>query len=164
MAIDPYSHFKKIISSLDDSGVKFSVVGGIALGFYGIVRATKDIDLLILPEDSEKAIKALNVLGYRQFDPTMSFEEGRVVIERLTYGEEYEEDGEKRMSFLKVDLLIAKGEPYLSVLSERRPFEYEGRRIYVASRKGLIQLKKLRGSEMDLLDIKRLSEAKDEGN
>jgi hypothetical protein len=65
---------------------------------------------------------------------------------------------------MKVDLLIAKGEPYLSVLSERRSFEYEGRQIYVASREGLIQLKKLRGSEMDLLDIKRLNEEKDEEN
>ncbi len=161
MAIDPYTHFKKIIFSLDDSGVKFAVVGGIALGFYGIVRATKDIDLMILSEDAEKAFEALKKLGFRQLDPTMPFEEGRVVIERLTYGEK-DEDG--RMSFMKVDLLIAKGEPYLSVLSERRPFEYEGRQIYVASREGLIQLKKLRGSEMDLLDIKRLNEAKDEGN
>jgi predicted nucleotidyltransferase len=62
LAIDPYTHFKKIIFSLDDSGVKFVVVGGIALGFYGIIRATKDIDLMILSEDAEKAIEALKKL------------------------------------------------------------------------------------------------------
>ena len=153
--MDLYSLFKQVISELDDGGVKFLVVGGIALGFYGILRYTKDIDLLILPEDAEKAIGILKGLGFRQLDPTISFEEGNVLIERLTYVE-----GE---SFIKVDLMIAKGEPFLSIWSLRQDFEYEGRRISVVSREGLVELKRLRGSRIDLDDIDRLKEARDEG-
>ena len=158
MAIDPYTHFKQVITALDDAGVDFLIVGGIALRFYGIERATKDIDLMILPQDAERAIQIFKRLGYRQFDPTMVFEEGRIVIERLTYVDVEEE------SFLKVDLLQPKGEPFLSIWSMRKAFDYEGRKIHVVSREGLMELKRLRGSELDLKDIEFLKETSDEEN
>ena len=148
--MDLYTHFKQVIFALDDAEVEFLVVGGIALNFYVAPRTTVDIDLMILAQNVERAIEALKSLGYRQFDPTMRF--GEVLVERLTYMEEGEQ-------FLKVDLLIALGEPFLSIWHKREFFEYEGRRIGVVSRKGLIELKSLRGSPQDLVDIEKLKGA-----
>ncbi len=41
--------FLDFIASLNERGVEFVLVGGYALGFHGVVRATGDIDFLFRP-------------------------------------------------------------------------------------------------------------------
>jgi hypothetical protein len=60
---------------LNDAGVKYVVVGGFAVALHGVVRATKDIDLLIEPtvENAARALKALEGLTFgisRELDPS----------------------------------------------------------------------------------------------
>jgi hypothetical protein len=60
---------------LNEGGVKYVVVGGFALALHGVVRATKDIDLLIEPtlENAARALKALAGLTFgisRELDPS----------------------------------------------------------------------------------------------
>jgi predicted nucleotidyltransferase len=60
---------------LNEAGVKYVVVGGFALAFHGVVRATKDIDILIEPthENAARALKALEELPFgiaRELDPS----------------------------------------------------------------------------------------------
>jgi len=59
---------------LNEGGVKYVVVGGFAVALHGVVRATKDIDLLIEPtlENAARALKALEGLTFgiaRELDP-----------------------------------------------------------------------------------------------
>lgn len=37
----------RVLQALDDAGVDYVLIGGMALGFHGIVRATEDMDLLV---------------------------------------------------------------------------------------------------------------------
>ncbi len=56
----------KVCALLNQEGAKYLVIGGLALNLHGIIRATKDIDLLI-PKDiknTEKILKALEGLTY----------------------------------------------------------------------------------------------------
>ena len=60
---------------LNEAGVKYVVVGGFAVALHGVVRATKDIDILIEPtlENAERALKALEGLTFgisRELDPS----------------------------------------------------------------------------------------------
>lgn len=41
-----------ILAELDREGVEFLVIGGIAVGFHGYIRATKDVDIVPAPEPS----------------------------------------------------------------------------------------------------------------
>lgn len=52
---------KKICKALNDRGVRYMLVGGMALGFYGLARATHDIDFLVdaNPEAVDKIKEAL---------------------------------------------------------------------------------------------------------
>ncbi|RJQ28422.1 MAG: hypothetical protein C4589_06535 [Peptococcaceae bacterium] len=55
---------KKICRSLNENGVEYVLVGGLAMNFHGLARMTHDIDLLIdtSPENVSKVIDALSVL------------------------------------------------------------------------------------------------------
>ena len=42
--------YKAIFKELNEAGIDYLVVGGLAVNFHGIPRMTYDIDLMILPE------------------------------------------------------------------------------------------------------------------
>ena len=46
---------RRILRVLESLGVSYSLIGGLALAFYDVVRATKDLDLLILLSPAEMA-------------------------------------------------------------------------------------------------------------
>ena len=58
--------FEAIVGVLDNEGVRFIVVGGLAVIAHGYGRVTRDIDLVIQlqPEAITSAFKALETLGY----------------------------------------------------------------------------------------------------
>ncbi len=62
--------FKKVSSTLlkkfGDEKIRYAVIGGFSLGFWGVTRATIDIDFLLLLEDAERADSILNNHGYTQ--------------------------------------------------------------------------------------------------
>jgi predicted nucleotidyltransferase len=70
----PRSRLATVCGLLNAAGVKYVVVGGYALAFHGVVRATKDVDILIEPtlENAARALKALEGLRWgvsRELDP-----------------------------------------------------------------------------------------------
>ena len=58
--------FEAVVRTLNEAGVPFIVVGGIAVISHGYGRSTRDVDLVIplQPEVIEKAFAALQGLGY----------------------------------------------------------------------------------------------------
>ncbi len=57
--------FKELLQTFNRHGVKYLVIGGYAVGLYGHVRATKDIDIAILPDEvnAERVVSALIEFG-----------------------------------------------------------------------------------------------------
>lgn len=58
---------EQIFRALNDAGVQYLVVGGLAVNAHGYLRFTKDIDFVVqlLPENIKQAFVALAALGYR---------------------------------------------------------------------------------------------------
>ncbi|MEW6009156.1 MAG: nucleotidyltransferase [Candidatus Omnitrophota bacterium] len=57
--------FKFIIEKFRQEKIDFAIIGGFALQFSGITRATRDIDLLVLSQDSPKIKDILVNCGYK---------------------------------------------------------------------------------------------------
>lgn len=51
-----YQDFKELLSTLNDNGVQYLVVGGYAVSFHAQPRATKDLDILIKPVAENAAV------------------------------------------------------------------------------------------------------------
>ncbi len=62
--------FKELLSIFNAHEVRYLVVGGYAVAYYGYVRATNDLDIWIDNEDSniEKVIRSLIEFGFPEKD------------------------------------------------------------------------------------------------
>src|SRR5947209_543055 len=58
--------YRKVIRVLNEAGTEFLVGGAYALCHYtGIVRHTKDFDIFVRPQDSERVLQTLAAAGCR---------------------------------------------------------------------------------------------------
>jgi hypothetical protein len=58
--------YQHALMALSEAGVRFLVGGAYAFACYtGIARHTKDLDIFVRPEDSERALERLEAAGYR---------------------------------------------------------------------------------------------------
>lgn len=55
-----------LLQEFTRENVRYAVIGGFALGFWGVTRATVDIDFLLLLDDAEKADAILKRHNYEQ--------------------------------------------------------------------------------------------------
>jgi hypothetical protein len=60
-----------IVSALNEADVRYLIVGGLAVAAHGYGRVTFDIDLVLQlqPDNVQRAIQALDLLGYKPFVP-----------------------------------------------------------------------------------------------
>ena len=56
---------EELVGALNGLGVRFALIGGLALAPYRVIRATQDIDLLTDPVSSDDIDRELLRLGYR---------------------------------------------------------------------------------------------------
>ena len=47
--------FGQVLSDLNEAGIRYVVVGGIAVIGHGVVRATRDVDVMVTPDDETAA-------------------------------------------------------------------------------------------------------------
>ena len=61
--------FKKVLGFLtkdfEKMQISYALIGGIALGALGIVRATVDVDFIVNRDDLHKVKRAMNARGYQ---------------------------------------------------------------------------------------------------
>jgi hypothetical protein len=74
-----------VCAALVATGVRHAVCGGIAVTVHGATRSTKDIDILVHPDDLGRAMDCVRPLGFTFAALPMTFEEGPdVVVSRDT--------------------------------------------------------------------------------
>lgn len=83
MTIAGSSRLATVCRLLNDAGVHYVVVGAYALALHGVVRATKDIDVLIEPT-LENATRALQALGGLKWGIAREVDPAEVVIKPVT--------------------------------------------------------------------------------
>lgn len=151
-----------IVGSLNQAGVRYLIVGGLAVVAHGFVRFTADIDLVLDPDPAamRRAIEALSALGYRPRAP-VPFEEFSDAEKRRTWARE---------KSLTVFSVFSAQHPATEIdLFVETPFDFEraygdADRFEVASgveatfigRADLIAMKRKAGRPQDLKDVAEL--------
>jgi hypothetical protein len=55
---------EKLLSAFKEAGVRYALMGGYAMGLWGVGRATVDIDFLVNRDDLDKIDNIMSALGY----------------------------------------------------------------------------------------------------
>lgn len=152
--------YNDVFKKLSRRGVKYLVVGGVAVVLHGYTRFTADLDLIIdpSPENIDKLFSALRDLGYLPRVPVTAqeFKEERKRREWM------DEKNTKVFSFFHrrdplkiIDILIGELPRYKKF--KKVIFEIDGVKIPAASVSELKQLKEKAGRVKDREDIRFLS-------
>jgi predicted nucleotidyltransferase len=152
--------FEAIVQALNDAGVRFIVVGGVAVNAHGYLRFTKDVDLVIQlsKRDIVGAFRALEEIDYRPSNP--------ITAEQFADEETREEwRREKGMLVLKMWSDIHRETPLDIFVYVPFDFDAEYDRALVelggiparfASIETLIAMKEIVNRTQDRLDIEKL--------
>jgi hypothetical protein len=153
--LDLVAELLAIARAFEACNLPYAVCGGVAVTIHGAVRSTKDIDLLVRREDREAVLAKVAELGFVLAALPMVFGAGTAAAREV---QRVSKPGSA--SLLTLDLLFV--EPiYAQVWDRRERVEWEGTSLWVVSREGLIQMKRIAGRLQDLADIEKL-EAPDE--
>jgi hypothetical protein len=155
-----------ILEELDSAGVEFLVIGGVAVGFHGYVRATKDVDIVPAP-DLENLAKLAGVLATldAQLEGADDFADGELPDpldpEALALGGNWV----LRTRLGRFDIMQWIGEDELWGRLSPTTVEAEisgGLVVRMVGYEELIALKEDAGRPEDLIDLKRLRQARGE--
>lgn len=146
--VNLYEEFFQIIAAFQKAGIRHAVVGGLALAFYDLPRFTRDIDLLVHPDDVPRISTILEPLSYEQSTNPWTFERTQVTVYRYikTEGDDH----------MVLDILVGGQPRHLQTLEAAADQPWARGTVKVVRKEDLIWLKEQRGSEQDRLDIRRL--------
>lgn len=150
---------RSLLESLHGHGVDFVVIGGVAVGAHGFIRATEDLDLVPDPDPEnlqrltgalEDLESTLPTVGDRRFDPATDagvIRRGGNVTAATKFG--------------PLDVLQrARGVPAYSQLNEDAvDSELLGVPVRVCSLARLREMKQAQSRTQDLLDLENLPES-----
>lgn len=149
--MDPETVFA-ILRALDTHQVRYVLVGGIALGFHGLVRATRDIDLFVSPEPDNvmKLKEALHSVFHDPHIDEISAEDLGGDYPAIQY---IPPDGT-----FHIDILARLGEAFTFDDVEFLEREFEGVLVCLATARMLYRMKKDTVRLQDRADAERLRE------
>lgn len=144
-----------IVRCLDDARIDYGLCGGLAVAVHGYVRATRDIDILILNDDLAEARKAIALIGFDLDAGIFKFESGTEKETQL-----FRVSKAEGTTMTTLDLVLVT--PILeSIWNERETIRAFDKEIKVVSRQALIKMKELAGRHQDLADIESLQKISD---
>jgi hypothetical protein len=155
-----------ILEALVGDDVEFLIIGGVAVGFHGFVRGTKDVDIVPSPEPGNLArlAKVLAALD-AQVDGTEEFEDEELPDpldpDALALGGNWVLD--TRLGRFDIMQWIGDDPLWEKLSPAAVEAEIGGLSLRVVDYEGLVALKEQAGRPQDLIDLQRLREARGEG-
>lgn len=158
------SQFDTIFAVLQTTGVRYVVVGGVAVNLHGYQRFTKDIDLVIelVPDRALKALQALEAAGYKPNVPVKLADFADPAIREVWIRDKgmmvfqlYSE--QTRMS---IDIFVQYPLDFDELWDQSTKIDLPDTSLRIASIDHLILMKRKAGRPQDLLDIKQLEKIK----
>jgi hypothetical protein len=160
----PELDIQTILRELVEGGVEFLLIGGVAVGYHGHVRATKDVDVVPdpNPENLARLTKVLRALG-AEVEGADDFKAGELP-DPLNPGA-LELGGNwvltTRLGRLDVMQWIGEAPLWPQLSPGAIEDEVAGLPIKIVSFEDLVRLKELAGRPEDLADLQKLREARD---
>lgn len=158
MALDIIAELEGLVDALDVEGVDYAVCGGLALGILGHPRMTKDIDLLVLGADIERALEVAKQRGFDVPARQLVFRAGQPNEQQMHRRSKLDPETN---ALLPVDFLVVMP-IFEDVWAGRIGASYRERTIKVVSPEGLATMKRLAGRPQDLVDIAALEALHDD--
>lgn len=154
-----------ILEQLDGAGVEFIVIGGVAVGFHGYVRATKDLDVVPAPDRAnlERLVAVLRDLD-AALDGAGDFEAAE--LPDPLDADVLEQGGnwvlQTRLGRFDIMQWIGDAELWAMLSPAAVEVEMEGMQVKVVGFDDLVALKKEAARPSDLEDLERLRQARGE--
>lgn len=139
---------------LHDTGARFLLVGGHAVGFHGHARATKDMDILVRPdpENARRVYQALAEFGTPLDDLSVEMLDFTSQGKGIQLG----------LPPYRIDILTSiDGLTFDEAFDGHDEIELEERRIPIIGRHALIRNKRASGRPQDLADLHALEKRGD---
>ena len=143
---------KELLRLFEELGVQYTLVGGHAVNYYGYVRTTQDMDLLVLPtaDNAQRIMSALIAFGF-----------GGAGIPR----ELFERDGgavHLGVEPNRIDILTSlKGVSNTRIFKGSVVVEVDGIDVNIISLDDLLQVKRCSDRPRDLADADELAKIND---
>jgi predicted nucleotidyltransferase len=153
--------FEELLAFLEERGVRFVVVGGIAVVIHGFARLTADIDLVLDLEKNNvlRCVDALTTRGLQPMLPVAPADFADHVI-RNDWIEHRNLQvftmRDPRNPMLTVDLFARPPIPFEELWSDAETFALGGRPVRIASLDHLIAMKRAARRPQDLIDLEHL--------
>jgi predicted nucleotidyltransferase len=145
--------FAAALRDLNNSGVRYVVVGGLAVIRHGAVRATKDVDAAVATDPDNLALVRALVEHWQATNPDGSplrsgdLQPGGVLVLRTKHC---------FVDILSEELLPA---PFVDVLARADVKRIDGVAAPICSLADLVAMKRATGRSRDEVDLERLREA-----
>ncbi len=152
-----------ILGELVEEGVDFLIIGGVAVGYHGHIRATKDVDVVPAPDSAnlEKLAVALKKMG-AEVEGAGEFDDEELPDpldpEALALGGNWVL--QTRLGRLDIMQWIGDEALWDKLSPAAIEDEIGGVRIKMISYEDLVALKKLAARPEDLTDLERLRQAR----
>lgn len=153
--------YTRVFSALNEAGVRYVVVGGVAVVLHGHARLTVDLDLVVdlAAEPASAAIDVLLGLGFLPRLPVEAHDfadpntREQWVRERnlQVFSLYHPED-----PLQEIDLFATHPLPFGDLVADAEAVDLEGVRVPVASVAHLVALKQASGRPRDLEDVEAL--------
>jgi|SRR5437879_3702386 len=153
----------ELLKAMEDKGIRYVVVGGVAVVLHGFVRATMDLDLVVSldADNTGRFLQLVKELGYRPKMP-IPLEQFADPAKRREW---IETKGMRVFSLHHsmrvpelVDVFTSEPIPFDELQARRVRVPVEGISVSIASRRDLKVLKRAAGRPQDLQDIAALDE------
>jgi predicted nucleotidyltransferase len=161
----PELDIQKILQELVEGEVEFLVIGGVAVGYHGHIRATKDVDVVPAP-DSDNLKRLAGVLREldAQVEGAEEFADGELPDPLDPASLELGGNWVLSTRLGRLDVMQWIGDAPL--WAELGPHAIEdhvaGLSIKIVSFDDLVRLKEMAGRPEDLMDLQRLREARED--
>jgi hypothetical protein len=158
------TQFDTIFAILKATGVRYVVVGGVAVNLHGYQRFTKDIDLVIdlIPDQSLKVLQALEAVGYKPNVPVKLADfadpvirEGWVRDKGMMVFQMYSDQ-----TRISIDIFVQYPLDFEELWKEGTMIDLPGASLRIASIDHLILMKRRANRPQDQLDIGQLEKIK----
>ncbi|OGR89545.1 MAG: hypothetical protein A2992_03855 [Elusimicrobia bacterium RIFCSPLOWO2_01_FULL_59_12] len=153
--------YEDLFQELQTAGVRYLVVGGVAVLLHGFVRTTADLDLMVALDSDNLAI-FLDLMKRRGYKPKVpvSIEEFADPKKRQSW---IVEKGMKVFSLIHpqklqelIDVFVDEPIPFAEAYHRREKVKIGASEVSVIGAEDLITLKKKSGRPQDLEDIRAL--------
>jgi predicted nucleotidyltransferase len=159
--------YESVLRALNRNGVRYLVVGGVAVNLWGIPRMTRDLDIMAALDQGnlEKLVAALKELGYRPRAPIPL----EAVLDPALRRSWIEDKHAVMMTFQdpapphqQLDIFLDNPIDFESAYAQRQELKAADMTVPLVSLDHLIELKSKADRLQDQADIAMLKKAQDD--